>query len=138
MREHNPPGASDRSFIAPDDEKRKKSITEKMDLRADRIKDKHVITVDDTIVRSNTQNQVNKALRKAGVKKITTVIPAPPIINICELGIDMATQEQLIACICKGDIEEVRHRIGSNLLQYLSREGLEKTAKDFYNTGICD
>lgn len=137
MREHNPAGAGDRSFIEPNTAARKKSIAKKLDLRADYIKDKHVITVDDSIVRSNTQFQVNEALRKAGVKWITTVIPAPPILNICELGIDIPTKEELIACICQGNIDEIRRRINSNILIYLSKEWLEKTAKEFYNSWIC-
>jgi glutamine phosphoribosylpyrophosphate amidotransferase len=49
----------------------------------------------------------------------------------------MATKEQLIAYLCDGNIDEIKYRISSNLLIYLSREGLEKTAKEFYNTGIC-
>lgn len=85
MREHNPPGVGDRSFIEPTTAARNKSIAKKLDLRIDYIQGKNVITVDDSIVRSNTQTQVNAALRKAGVKSITTVITAPPINNICEL-----------------------------------------------------
>ena len=137
MREHNPPKAKDRSFIAPNDKERIESITAKLDLRPDYVKGKIAIVNEDTLVRANTLKTLNKILRDAGVEKIINTISAPPISNICNLGIEMTTQDQLIACLCEGDINEIRKKIRSDVLIYNSNEGLRETVKKVYNSGIC-
>lgn len=58
---------------------------------------KRIVLIDDSIVRGNSNKRVLKMLKEAGAAEIHFGSTFPPIINPCNLGIDMATREELIA-----------------------------------------
>ncbi len=61
-------------------------------------KDKRVILVEDSIVRSTTMNVLLDRIRDVGgAKEIHVRVACPPIIAPCFYGIDMSTIDQLIA-----------------------------------------
>jgi len=61
------------------------------------IEGKHIVVVDDSIVRGTSSAAIVKTLRQAGAKKISMVISYPPIIHPCYAGIDFPSREELLA-----------------------------------------
>jgi amidophosphoribosyltransferase len=95
---------------------------------------KRVVLVDDSIVRGTTTPQVIRLLRKSGAKEVHMRVCAPPIRFPCFMGVDMATQRELIAA--QKSIPEIRDYIGADSLGYLSVEGLIK-AVGLPRDGFC-
>ncbi|KFM18746.1 Amidophosphoribosyltransferase protein [Marine Group I thaumarchaeote SCGC AAA799-D07] len=91
---------------------------------------KHVIVVDDSLVRGTSSKAIIKALRKAGARKISMVITYPPIKFPCYAGIDFPSQEELATYIDDKNhseeeiIEKVKHDIGADFLGYNDPENL--------------
>ena len=91
---------------------------------------KHVIVVDDSLVRGTSSRAIVKALRKAGARKISMVITYPPIKFPCYAGIDFPSQEELATYVNEKNysdeqiIEKVRHDIGVDFLGYNDPENL--------------
>jgi len=61
------------------------------------IEGKHVVVVDDSIVRGTSSEFIVKTLRKAGASKISLIVTFPPIRYPCYAGIDFPSQEELLA-----------------------------------------
>ena len=60
-------------------------------------KGKNVLIVDDSIVRGTTSKELVKIAKEAGAKRIWFASAAPPICFANRLGIDIPTDEELIA-----------------------------------------
>ncbi|RZD35823.1 MAG: amidophosphoribosyltransferase [Thaumarchaeota archaeon] len=96
----------------------------------DIIEDKHVVVVDDSLVRGTSSRAIINALRKSGARKISLVITYPPIKFPCFAGIDFPSQEELATYIDNKDysdeqiIEKVRNDIGADFLGYNDPENL--------------
>jgi len=91
---------------------------------------KHVVVVDDSLVRGTSSKAIIKALKRAGAKKISMLITYPPIRFPCYAGIDFPSQDEL-ATFVNGDelseeeiIEKVRSDIGADFLGYNDAENL--------------
>ena len=94
------------------------------------IEGKHVVVIDDSLVRGTSSKAIIKALRRAGARKISMVITYPPIKFPCYAGIDFPSQEEL-ATFSNGkemDLTEttemVRQSIGADFLGYNDAENL--------------
>ncbi len=94
------------------------------------IEGKHVVVVDDSLVRGTSSKAIIKALRRAGAKKISMLVTYPPIRYPCYAGIDFPSQEEL-ATFVNGEnqdektiIEKVRSDIGADFLGYNDAENL--------------
>jgi amidophosphoribosyltransferase len=61
------------------------------------VENKHVVVVDDSVVRGTSSAAIVKSLRQAGAKKISMVVSYPPITHPCYAGIDFPSQEELLA-----------------------------------------
>ena len=92
---------------------------------------KHVVVVDDSLVRGTSSKAIIKALRRAGAKKISMVITFPPIKFPCYAGIDFPSQEELVTFFDNSDryseeamIEKVRQVIGADFLGYNDKKNL--------------
>ena len=86
---------------------------------------KHVVVVDDSLVRGTSSKAIIKALRRAGARKISMVITYPPIRFPCYAGIDFPSQDELVTFIDDGKeydekelTEKVRQIIGADFLGY--------------------
>jgi len=94
------------------------------------ISDKHVIVIDDSLVRGTSSKAIIKALRRAGARKISMLITYPPIRFPCYAGIDFPSQEELATYMSgkESSIEEVtekvRNDIGADFLGYNDSENL--------------
>jgi len=94
------------------------------------IEGKHVVVIDDSLVRGTSSKAIIKALKKAGAKKISMLITYPPIRFPCYAGIDFPSQEELATYVNGKDIplkeiiEKVRSDIGADFLGYNDSENL--------------
>jgi amidophosphoribosyltransferase len=85
-----------RSFIEPHHEDRieiNKGIIPILDV----IEGKHVLVIDDSIVRGTSSASIVKTLRAAGARRISMIVTFPPIRYPCYAGIDFPSQQELLA-----------------------------------------
>lgn len=113
-----------RTFIQPDQRMREMGVRMKLTPIREALQGKRVVMVDDTIVRGTTTGKVVKLLLEAGAREVHVRISAPPVKWPCFYGIDMATQDQLIAA--SNSVEQIQHKIGATSLGYLSEAGLAR------------
>jgi amidophosphoribosyltransferase len=111
-----------RTFIEPTDSLRKRGVAMKYNVINENVLDKHVIMIDDSIVRGNTTGPLIKLLRNAGAKEVHVAITCPPIKHPCFMGVDMGSHENLIAH--KRTVEEICRIVDADSLTYLSLEGM--------------
>ncbi len=94
------------------------------------IRDKHVVVIDDSLVRGTSSKAIIKALRRAGARRISMLITYPQINYPCYAGIDFPSQEELATFTdgkaMTGDeiTEMVRQSIGVDFLGYNDAENL--------------
>ena len=111
-----------RTFIAPDQHLRDLGVQLKFNPLSKAIAGKRLVLLDDSIVRGTTIPHVVSLLRRAGAKEIHLRICAPPILHPCFLGVDMATEKELIAT--RKSVPEICAHAGADSLGYISLEGL--------------
>ena len=92
---------------------------------------KHVVVIDDSLVRGTSSKEIVKALRRGGARKISMLITFPPIEFPCFAGIDFPTQEELVIfgseATLAEKVERVRKAIGVDFLGYNDPETLAKS-----------
>ena len=123
-----------RTFIEPDQRIRDLGVQLKFNPLTRIIAGKRLMVVDDSIVRGTTTPHVVSLLRKAGAKEVHLRICAPPIRYPCFLGVDMATEWELIAA--RKTVPEIKDYLGADSLGYLSLDGLIK-AVDLPKETFC-
>lgn len=92
---------------------------------------KHVVVVDDSLVRGTSSKAIIKALRRSGARKISMVITYPPIRFPCYAGIDFPSQDELVTFFDGGKeydekelTEKVRQVISADFLGYNDEKNL--------------
>ena len=113
-----------RTFIMPGQGARKKSVRQKLNAIGVEFKDRNVLLVDDSIVRGTTSKEIVQMARDAGARKVYLASAAPPVRFPNVYGIDMPTQEELIAH--GRSIEEVRQYIGADALIYQDVDAMKR------------
>lgn len=111
-----------RTFILPDQHLREVGIKLKLNPLKQRLQDKRIILIDDSIVRGTTSAKIVKMLREAGAREVHMLVSCPPIKYPCFYGIDTANKSDLIASDKNED--EICKYIGADSLHFLSLEGL--------------
>ncbi|MGI8945580.1 MAG: amidophosphoribosyltransferase [Thermoleophilaceae bacterium] len=111
-----------RTFIQPGQELRKHGLRMKFNPLREVVGGKRLVVVDDSIVRGNTTRQIVGMLREAGAAEIHMRISAPPIRHPCHYGVDMSTEEEMVAH--GRTVEEIAAELGCDSLAYLSLEGV--------------
>jgi amidophosphoribosyltransferase len=111
-----------RTFIEPTDSLRKRGVALKINAINENLLGKRVVMIDDSIVRGNTIGPIIKLVRDAGAAKVHVQITCPPIHHPCFMGVDMGSQDELIAN--HRTVEEIREFIQADSLHYLSLEGM--------------
>lgn len=86
-----------RTFIQPSTRLRQLGVAKKFGALSENVKDKRLVLIDDSIVRGNTIGPIIKLLRDAGAKEVHIRIASPPLKYPCYMGINIPTQEELIA-----------------------------------------
>ncbi|RMD78824.1 MAG: amidophosphoribosyltransferase [Gammaproteobacteria bacterium] len=116
-----------RTFIMPGQRLRRKSVRQKLNAIELEFKGKHVLLVDDSIVRGTTSQQIIQMAREAGARKVSFASAAPPVRYPNVYGIDMPAAEELVAH--GRDEEEVARLIGADRLIYQDLEDLEEAVR---------
>ena len=116
-----------RTFIMPGQEKRKKSVRQKLNPIELEIKDKNVLLIDDSIVRGTTSKQIIEMARNAGAKKVFFASAAPPVKFPNVYGIDMPASSELIAS--NKSEEELAKFIGADWLLYQTLDDLIESVR---------
>ena len=86
-----------RTFIMPGQQKRKKSVRQKLNAMSTEFKNKNVLIVDDSIVRGTTSKEIVQMAKDAGANKVFFTSAAPPVRYPHVYGINMPTRGELIA-----------------------------------------
>jgi len=117
-----------RTFIEPEQRIRHFGVKIKLNPVKDLLKDKRIVTVDDSIVRATTSRKINKMFRNAGAKEVHVRISSPPITHPCFFGIDTPKRSELIASSHK--VKEIQKFINASSLNYLTLSGLRKCMRE--------
>lgn len=89
-----------RTFIMSNkknEQQRSKMVKMKLNTIDGEFRNKNVLIVDDSIVRGTTSKELVKLAKEAGAKRIWFASAAPPICFANQFGIDIPTNEELIA-----------------------------------------
>lgn len=116
-----------RTFIMPGQSVRKRSLKFKLHPIELEFKGNNVLLVDDSIVRGNTSKKIVEIAREAGAKKVYFASASPPIIGPDPYGIDLPTDEELIAT--DHSVEEIRKFMGADGLFYGDIDDLHKAIR---------
>jgi len=113
-----------RTFIKPKQGNRESSVRIKLNVLREAVDGKRVIMVDDSMVRGTTNDRVVSMLREAGAKEVHVMISSPPFLHPCYFGIDIPSEDQLIAH--NRTEEEICKMIGADSLGYLKMKRLDE------------
>jgi amidophosphoribosyltransferase len=116
-----------RTFIMPGQQQRKKSVRQKLNPQPQEFAGKHVMLVDDSIVRGTTSREIVRMARESGARKVTFVSAAPPVRFPNVYGIDMPTQSELIAH--NRSIEDICRAIEADALIFQELDALKKAVR---------
>lgn len=131
-----------RTFIQPGQENRLAAVIGKHNIVPDEIVGKRIIVVDDSAVRLTTSRRLYAGLKEARAKEVYMVFSSPPVVNQCDLGIDMKSKKELPASKWENEPFEVIEKnisdlIGADGVVYLPIEELTKALgkpkEDFYH-----
>ena len=113
---------SNRTFIIPNDVDRISACNKKFIYDNNSIANKKVIIIDDTIVRGNVIKSIIHNLVLCKANEIHIRVAAPPIINVCQLGIDIPSCEELLAY--NKNISQIKDELNVTSIKYLTIEEL--------------
>lgn len=117
-----------RTFIHPTQEMREQGVRQKLSAVRGVVEGKSIVLVDDSIVRGTTSRRLIKLLREAGAREIHMRIASPPLRFPNYFGIDVQTNDQLIAS--NHTVQEINDMIGSDSIGFLSVNGLKQAIFD--------
>ncbi|MBA3531433.1 MAG: amidophosphoribosyltransferase [Ardenticatenales bacterium] len=123
-----------RTFIQPSDQLRRASVAMKFNPLPANLQGKRVVIVDDSIVRGTTSGPLVQLLREGGATEVHMRVACPPIMFPCFMGVDMATQAELIAA--QKNLEGIRSHINADSLAYLSIDGMMQAIGE--SGGYCN
>lgn len=117
-----------RTFIMPGQTQRKKSVRQKLNAIAREFEGKHVLLVDDSIVRGTTSAQIVQMARDSGARKVSFASASPAVRYPYVYGIDMPAASELVAN--NKTVEEICKIIGADWLVYQDLEDLEAAVRE--------
>ena len=106
---------------------RKKSVRLKLNTIRREFEGKNVLLVDDSIVRGTTANEIVQMACDAGANKVFFCSAAPPIRYPNIYGIDLPSQQELIAF--GRTEEEIAAKIGCDWVVYQDQADLEESVR---------
>ena len=126
-----------RTFIQPEQEKRKNSVRIKFNIVKGVLEGKTVVLVDDSIVRGTTSKQLINLIREANPKSIHLRISSSPIMHPCYYGMDFPSREELIACQMNGDVKAIEKYLGVDSLEYLTIYEMLESVSEANSNNFC-
>jgi amidophosphoribosyltransferase len=124
-----------RTFILPEQKTRKSTVEMKLNPIKENLRGKKVVLIDDSIVRGTTSARLIGLLRGAGAAEVHMCVSSPPITHPCYYGIDTSIRKELIASVSSE--EDIRRRIGTDSLHYLTLQGLLDSVEDARGERMC-
>jgi amidophosphoribosyltransferase len=119
---------SGRTFLGTDQSDRERQAHAKFSYVQDLIAGKHVIVVDDSLVRGTVMTGIARKLRQAGAVSVHVRIASPPVRHTCRWGISIRSENELIAR--QHEMDQLAEVLGVDSLQFLSPRGLRMALKD--------
>ncbi|MCE2917840.1 MAG: amidophosphoribosyltransferase [Rubrivivax sp.] len=116
-----------RTFIMPGQETRKKGVRQKLNAIGVEFRGRNVLLVDDSIVRGTTSKEIVQMAREAGARRVYLASAAPPVRHPNVYGIDMPTQEELIAH--GRTVEQIREFVGADALVYQDVDAIKRMVR---------
>jgi amidophosphoribosyltransferase len=116
-----------RTFIMPGQETRKKSVRQKLNAIGVEFRGRNVLLVDDSIVRGTTSKEIVQMAREAGARRVYLASAAPPVRHPNVYGIDMPTQQELVAH--GRTVEQVREFVGADALIYQDVDAIKRVVR---------
>ena len=124
-----------RTFIKPKQSDRESSVKVKLNVIPEVVRGKRIVMVDDSIVRGTTCANIIKMLKKAGATEVHVRISSPPFLYPCYFGVDVPSNEQLIAH--SHTTEQIRELIGADSLGYMEISKLKDMVGDLHYCDAC-
>jgi len=124
-----------RTFIMDTQNKRKKNIKRKLNVIKNKIENKNLLIIDDSIVRGNTMKHIIELLKNNNANKIFVASSCPEIINENVFGIDIPDKKELI-CFSKNN-KDLEEYLGINKIIFQDLNDLKKSIQ-YYNRNIKD
>ena len=121
-----------RTFLLKDQNSRQK-YCKKFIFDKEKIKNKSIILVDDSLVRGNTIQSLSQIFYENGCKKLHIRICSPELKFPCYYGIDIPTIEELI--INNYNISEIETKFNLSSLRYITIEKMLETFGEY--SGFC-
>jgi amidophosphoribosyltransferase len=126
-----------RSFTAATGSEREIIARSKHHINDKYVKGKVIILGDDSKVRNNAARVLIANLKLAGAKRIIEVIFAPPVREICYMGINHNDKKDLIAANCS--LDEIARKSGAEKVIYLDRIDMKSLIESCYGyDNFCD
>lgn len=114
-----------RTFIMPGQNIRNQSVRRKLNPIRAEFEGKRVLLVDDSIVRGTTSRKIIEKAREMGAEKVYLASAAPQVRYPNVYGIDMPTQDELVASHNKSDAE-IAKEIGCDGLIFQDLDDLKQ------------
>jgi amidophosphoribosyltransferase len=111
-----------RTFIEPSQAGRDFKVRLKYNAVREVLAGKRVVVVDDSLVRGTTSRGLVTLLRDAGAREVHFRLASPPVRHPCFYGIDMPSQQELIAS--NKTVDEIRDYLRVESIGYLSLDGM--------------
>lgn len=119
-----------RSFISQSEGRRDEVLELKFTI-SDSVSGRKIVIPDDSVIRGKTTKRLVTSLRMRGAAEVHVLAGSPMFIDICDLGVDIATLEELVALEKNRRMEfsvriekEIAEEIGADSIHYLSLDGL--------------
>ena len=111
-----------RTFIQPTQSVRELGVRLKHSANRSVVAGKHIVLIDDSLVRGTTSVKIVRMMRDAGAWEVHFRIASPPITHPDFYGIDTPEKDKLLAAT--HDLDGMRTVIGADTLAFLSINGL--------------
>ncbi|MCR5107615.1 MAG: amidophosphoribosyltransferase [Lachnospiraceae bacterium] len=126
-----------RSFIFPTKGQRTDTVRIKLSPVKSVLNNKRVVLIDDSIVRGTTSKRIISILREAGAKEIHLRISSPPFKHPCFYGVDVDSEDNLIAN--HHSPEDIARLIGADSIGFLPMDSLgEMSGCELYCSACFD
>ena len=124
-----------RTFIKPSQDERESSVKIKLSVIGSVVRGKRVVIVDDSIVRGTTIANLIRTLKHCGATEVHVRISSPPFLHPCYFGVDVPSNQQLIAS--RHSMEQIREMIGADSLGYMPISELQSMVGDLPICRAC-